>query len=104
MDDEVVTDIEAILEQRHSVHGDFHQDARIAQALKYVMREGVNWSDLTDIQKEALDHFATKIARILAGDPNHVDHWEDICGYATLNARALRVLHFRRPGASVPTA
>ena len=25
-----------------------------------------------------------KIARILAGDPNHADHWHDIAGYAIL--------------------
>ena len=25
-----------------------------------------------------------KIGRILAGNPNHSDHWHDIAGYATL--------------------
>ena len=25
-----------------------------------------------------------KIGRILAGDPNHKDHWVDIAGYANL--------------------
>lgn len=25
-----------------------------------------------------------KIARIMNGDPDHIDHWHDIAGYATL--------------------
>ena len=32
---------------------------------------------------------AHKIGRILAGDPNHIDHWLDIAGYATLVAKEL---------------
>jgi hypothetical protein len=32
-----------------------------------------------------------KVSRILAGDPGHVDHWDDIAGYATLVADILRM-------------
>jgi len=34
--------------------------------------------------QEALDVICGKIARIIAGDPYHSDHWRDIAGYATL--------------------
>lgn len=29
-----------------------------------------------------------KIARIVSGDPNHADHWDDIAGYALLGKSA----------------
>jgi hypothetical protein len=45
------------------------------------------WSRLDHSQAEALDMIAHKIGRILAGDPNHADHWDDIAGYARLVAR-----------------
>ena len=48
------------------------------------MRDTANWEALTEVQHEALEHIATKIARILSGDPNHADHWNDIQGYARL--------------------
>jgi len=40
-------------------------------------------------QAEALDMIFSKIARILNGDPNHLDSWTDIAGYATLVADRL---------------
>jgi hypothetical protein len=81
--------IDVVLDQRNGVHGDFHQDARIAQSLKIVIRDGANWSELTHEMREALDNMMTKVARVLAGDPNHRDHWDDIIGYATLVLRSL---------------
>jgi hypothetical protein len=36
-----------------------------------------------------LEMIAHKIARILSGDPNHRDHWEDIAGYAELVVREI---------------
>ena len=42
---------------------------------------------------------ACKIARILSGDPNWRDHWDDIAGYATLVAERLGPPR----GASAPT-
>ena len=85
----VAPSIDDVLAQRNDVHGEFRDDATTAQALKYVMRDGKNRDDLSSIQKEALDNIATKIARILSGDPNHKDHWFDIIGYCTLVMQAL---------------
>jgi len=69
---------------RKKSHGEFIDDARTSQSLKYVMHQGKNWDDLTQVQQEALDQIATKIGRILSGDPKHPDHWNDIQGYARL--------------------
>lgn len=80
--------IEDVLNERQKTHGDYADHARITQELKYVMRLH-DYHDLSDCQKETLEMIAHKIGRILAGDPNHVDHWTDIAGYATLIERQL---------------
>lgn len=84
-----MTDVDSVLAERGKVHGDFDEPCRIAQGLKAVIRDGVNCKQdrLTDVQKEAIDMIAHKLARILSGDPNHVDHWVDIAGYAQLVAQ-----------------
>lgn len=76
--------LRATLDDRNKTHGEFTNDAQTAQRLKAVMRDTVKWSALTDVQCEALEHIATKIGRILSGDPNYRDHWNDLQGYARL--------------------
>jgi hypothetical protein len=76
--------IEAILNEREKTHGSFMEHARITQELKAIMFSGYKYPDLSPSQTEALDMIAHKIGRILAGNPNHKDHWVDIVGYAQL--------------------
>jgi hypothetical protein len=45
-------------------------------------REG--WKNLVSDQREALDMIVHKIGRIINGDPNYIDSWQDIIGYAQL--------------------
>ena len=78
-----------ILDERQKTHGDFDLTAMIAQELKVVMRQGKNWSEMDDTEREALEMIATKIGRILSGNPYEVDHWRDIAGYAALIERWL---------------
>lgn len=73
-----------ILEERQGTHGEFKDVANISQYLKAYFREQPSWYSLTEIQREALDNIAQKIARIFAGNPNFPDHWVDIQGYAKL--------------------
>lgn len=72
------------LAARGSRYGSFETNGRIAQELKAVMRGSPNWSSLSGAQAEALDMFASKISRLLTGDPDYADNWHDIAGYATL--------------------
>ena len=72
------------LSSRQNVHGDFSENAAYAQQFKNIIKESRNFSILSPVQKESLDLIVHKIARILAGDVNHADHWHDIAGYATL--------------------
>lgn len=78
-----MTDMDALMVERKSQHGDFSDHARIAQKLKQTMwlEAGVKWEQLSHTQREALEMVMHKIARILAGDQNFADHWLDAEGY-----------------------
>jgi hypothetical protein len=78
--------VEAILQARNGTHGDFNENARISQALKYVMESEVGWKKLSAVQAETLHMISLKISRILSGNPHVKDHWDDIAGYAKLAA------------------
>ena len=73
-----------LIEEREKTHGDYSENARLSQATKDLWRSGRNWSALTPRQRESLELIATKVGRILAGDPDCPDHWKDISGYFTL--------------------
>jgi hypothetical protein len=75
---------EALLHERRQTHGSFRQNAAAAQALRAAFREAPGWPLLDDRQREALDCIALKIGRILSGQSNYVEHWDDICGYCRL--------------------
>lgn len=77
-------DIDEILKDRGATHGAFNDQAALAQALKAVMRRGRNWEGLAGDARESLEAIATKISRILTGDAEEADHWNDIAGYARL--------------------
>jgi hypothetical protein len=81
------------LAQRGSVYGPYEECARIAQSLKDVMHSSPGWQTLHNEGREALDHNATKISRILTGDPSFLDNWDDIAGYATRTAQSIRERH-----------
>ncbi len=83
--------IDALLAEREKTHGKFDNHAYFSQSLKNIMQNpSGNWPALSQCQKESLDMIAHKIARILAGDPNHKDHWDDIVGYARLVADSIK--------------
>lgn len=76
-----------LTERRRKTHGEWPRTARIAQGLKERLREELAVRQrpaLNDAQVEALDMILVKIARIVSGDADHPDHWDDIAGYALL--------------------
>jgi hypothetical protein len=85
-------DVRGILNERNATHGDYTNHAACAQDLKQVLylhvaaRYKRGQERLTPAQQEAIDMILHKIARIVAGDNEHRDHWDDIAGYATLAA------------------
>lgn len=85
------------LAERGSRYGSLRAQGLLAQRLKETMRahfkEGkaqTAWDYLTPSQREALDNIATKISRIINGDPAYLDNWHDIAGYATLVENELK--------------
>lgn len=78
------TTVDQVLEQRNGVHGDFDDDASTSQDLKRIIRAGTNWEEMPAVHREALEQMMTKVGRILAGDFNHLDHWQDLQGYPRL--------------------
>lgn len=82
-----MTDIASTLGDRGKTHGDFTVHAEITQSLKSAARLNASlWYSLEDTHREAIEMILHKIGRIVAGDPNHHDHWHDIQGYSKLVA------------------
>ncbi len=79
-----------LVTERGGTHGKFSNSARASQRLKRIMREEMqarlerNQAPLTAAQQESLEMIFLKIGRILSGDANHPDHWDDIAGYAKI--------------------
>jgi|WetSurMetagenome_2_1015567.scaffolds.fasta_scaffold1608322_1 hypothetical protein len=74
-----------ILNERGKTHGDYTLHAEITQKLKEVM-VGFYRPEHTRAMRESMEMQAHKLGRILAGDPDFRDHWDDIAGYAKLVA------------------
>ncbi len=86
-----VSDVNATLDARAQMYGKFKDGAALMQAIKRTMAAHASKHDKTfaDDQWEALEMIVHKMGRIVNGDPNVVDHWVDIAGYATLVADRL---------------
>ncbi len=84
--------VNTLLQERALQYGTFAALAKTAQEFKSVLyRElGSRNKRLADDQAEALDMILTKIARVVNGNADVVDHWEDIAGYAKLVSERLQ--------------
>lgn len=80
--------IEKLLEERGAQHGRWADHSDIAQQFKELAAARF-YDKLSRSQREALEMIFHKIGRILAGNPNHRDHWDDIAGYATLASKEI---------------
>lgn len=92
-----------LINEREKTHGSFLATASKAQQIKDAMSGGKNWKELDDMQREALQMIATKIARILEGCHDEVDHWRDLSGYSQLVVRELDRLNAYIASAPNPT-
>ena len=82
---------DATLAERGARYGDFTDRARIADALHGILigdtpagKFNTSWGTMKPFQRQALRVIVDKLARILNGDPDYVDNWHDIQGYAKL--------------------
>lgn len=73
-----------LLEEREATHGPWPQQALLARQFHQLAASAPRADAMNAQQREAIDMILTKVSRILCGDPSHVDHWNDIAGYALL--------------------
>jgi len=71
-----------LTEERETTHGSFSANARVSQELKATIH--CEKSDMTNVQREAIDMICMKLSRIASGHAHFADHWEDIQGYCQL--------------------
>jgi hypothetical protein len=83
-----VSGVGKVLDARAEQYGSFMQSSDTAIRIKGIMHNAIarNEVHLFPDQLQALDMIATKLSRIVHGNPNHLDSWIDIAGYATLVA------------------
>lgn len=79
-----------LLEQRQQTHGDFACNALYGQQLRSLFRSSPQWPHMRPEHREAMDMIATKFSRILSGQADCAQHWEDVEGYARLALKACR--------------
>ena len=85
-----MSDIDKILAERAKTHGDYTEHALCTQDIMFILMSHRNWISLTADQKETLHMIAHKMGRVVTGNPNIADHWDDIAGYAKLSGDRVR--------------
>lgn len=78
------TNRDPLLQERQKTHGSFSQNALISQHIKAIYHSSGAYPKENPIYCEALDMIALKLSRILSGQADYKDHWDDIAGYAKL--------------------
>lgn len=83
--------VDVTLDARAVDYGKFIEGAEVMQMLKRVVQNALSNRDkvLAHDQAESMDMIIHKIGRIINGNPDVVDHWLDIAGYAKLVADRL---------------
>ena len=82
-------EVENVLQERGATYGDFRAVAHRSQSIQTHLRLDDSTKRYNDVQREALQMIASKLARIASGDANHRDSWIDIAGYAKLAADSI---------------
>jgi hypothetical protein len=83
-------DAAKLTQERGLTYGPFAANALTSQHIKASMRMLPQWDNLPLDIKESLELIATKISRIIGGDHDYLDNWDDIGGYAKLIADRIR--------------
>lgn len=91
-----MAEVRDTLNERGGRYGRFDAHAGLAERfIAVAMGEG-NWQDMAVVlmptnwwklepdQRHSIRYILDKLARILEGDPDYIDNWHDIAGYATL--------------------
>ena len=77
-------EVKDTLNQRGQVYGMFINNATVAQGLKKQIRLCPQFHDLDADMQESIEVIMSKIARATTGNPEYIDNWRDIAGYAQM--------------------
>lgn len=91
-------DVNKTLSERGDRYGSFADVSSTAMKIQRAIQEAKNGKPMSDSQEVALQMIANKIARIVNGDPDYIDSWVDIAGYAQLVANKLEAERLRKEG------
>lgn len=84
--------VDETLAERQSTYGNFEDVAFVTENIMSILAQvrvnGLN--DLPNTHRMALYMIASKMARIVNGDFNHLDSWHDIGGYAKLIEKLIK--------------
>ena len=86
-----MNEIDSTLNERGERYGNYSDVAGTTQQLMAIVECGANYEHLNAEQKTSLFMICNKIARIVNGDPNYIENWHDIAGYATLVEQELNL-------------
>ena len=78
--------VDNVVDERAITYGKFENLAEVSQRFKDSLHYFLITRNkyLAPDQQEAMELIFHKFARIVNGDPDHIDNWKDIAGYATL--------------------
>lgn len=79
--------LEATLRERNARYGDWPDQAQIIEDMVAALEVWPGWKRMKAYQREGIRHIVDKIARSVSGDPNYIDHWHDMAGYASVVER-----------------
>lgn len=83
---ELFDTLQTTLQQCRSTHGQFSDNAEIAEYIMEILRQSPNWNTASPTIRVASFQIAHKLGRAFSGILDFEDHWRDIAGYATLIA------------------
>jgi len=83
-------EVDQILEDREVTHGDFEMKAMWIQEIMENLIGLNSYQNMEADKKEAIHMILVKLSRIIYGNHNHADHWDDIAGYALLVADRIK--------------
>lgn len=79
-----MADIDQILAERGSNYGDWGLECRMNEIITETLATGEGWNQMAATQREAMRRLVVKMVRIANGNPDHLDSWKDLEGYARL--------------------
>lgn len=81
--------LDKTLNERGNQYGPFKDVAETAQELKNLLTN----DGMDAVERECIEMIASKLARIVNGNPHYRDNWHDIAGYATLAEDHIKVTY-----------